>query len=217
MTGPLQGLRILELTAIGPVPFAGALLGDLGADVVRVDRLPNAGQLPDPPSRYDFYNRNKRSVALDLKRPGGVSAVLRLAARADVLLEGYRPGVTERLGLGPETCLAANARLVYARMTGWGQDGPISQSVGHDINYLALTGALHSIGPAGGPPVPPLNLAADLGGGAMYLAVGVLAAVLEFSDFGAGRELHDWLLALPGVESVHVASIQYDYGSGQLP
>ena len=174
MSGPLSGFRVLELTAIGPVPFAGALLADMGADVVRVDRMPAARAPVERPPRYDFYNRNKRSVALDLKQPAGVQAVLRMLARADVLLEGFRPGVTERLGLGPLPCMAANPRLVYGRMTGWGQDGPLAQEAGHDINYLALTGALHSIGSAGQPPVPPLNLVADLGGGAMYLAVGVM-------------------------------------------
>ena len=186
MSGPLQGLRIVELGAIGPTPFAGALLADLGADVVRVDRPPVPGAVADPPPRYDFYNRNKRSIALDLKQPHGVSTVLQMAGRADALLEGYRPGVTERLGIGPDACLAANPRLVYARMTGWGQEGPWAREAGHDINYLALTGALHSIG-APGQPAPPLNLVADLGGGAMYLAVGVLAAVIEARTSGRGQ------------------------------
>jgi alpha-methylacyl-CoA racemase len=189
MNGPLHGLRILELTAIGPVPFAGALLADLGADVVRVDRVPVPGREPELPARYDFYNRNKRSVAYDLKQPEGVQAVLQLARHADVLLEGYRPGVLERLGLGPEVLLAANPKLVVARVTGWGQDGPLAQEAGHDINYLALTGALHSIGQPGLPPPPPLNLVADLGGGAMYLAVGVLAAVLEARTSGRGQTI----------------------------
>ena len=187
MSGPLTGFRVLELAAIGPAPFAGALLGDLGADVVRIDRPPLPGAAAEPPPQFDFYNRNKRSIVLDLKQPAGVSTVLQLLARTDVLLEGFRPGVTERLGLGPATCLAANPRLVYGRMTGWGQDGPLAQEAGHDINYLALTGALHAIGPSDGPPVPPLNLVADLGGGAMYLAVGVLAAVLEARASGRGQ------------------------------
>jgi len=186
MSGPLQGLRIVELAAIGPAPFAGALLADLGADVVRVDRLPVPGGVADPPARYDFYNRNKRSVVVDLKRPEGVETVLQMVARADALLEGFRPGVTERLGVGPDACLAANPRLVYARMTGWGQDGPWAREAGHDINYLALTGALHSIGTPE-QPAPPLNLVADLGGGAMYLAVGVLAAVIEARTSGRGQ------------------------------
>jgi alpha-methylacyl-CoA racemase len=189
MNGPLHGLRILELAAIGPVPFAGALMADLGADVVRVDRMPVSGRESELPPRFDFYNRNKRSIAFDLKRPPGVKAVLQLVRRADVLLEGFRPGVIERLGLSPETLLAVNPKLVVARMTGWGQDGPLAQEAGHDINYLALTGALHSIGHRGSPPPPPLNLVADLGGGAMYLAVGVLAAVLEARASGRGQTI----------------------------
>ena len=186
MSGPLAGLCIIELAAIGPAPFAGALLADLGADVIRVDRIPAPGAVADPPPHFDFYNRNKRSLALDLKRPEGVATVLRLLARADALTEGFRPGVAERLGLGPAVCLAANPRLVYGRMTGWGQDGPLAREAGHDIDYLALTGALHSIGTAERP-VPPLNLVADLGGGAMYLAVGVLAAMLSAQRTGQGQ------------------------------
>ena len=185
--GPLQGFRILELAAIGPVPFAGALLADLGADVVRVDRVLPPGTQPAQPPRFDFYNRNKRSVAFDLKQPAGLQAVLQLVVKADILLEGFRPGVTERLGLGPDICLAANPRLVYGRMTGWGQDGPLAQEAGHDINYLALTGALASLGTPGTPPPPPLNLVADLGGGAMYLAVGVLAAAWSARSSGIGQ------------------------------
>ncbi len=187
MNGPLEGFRIVELAAIGPAPFCGALLADLGADVVRVDRVPAPGQVPDRPARFDFYNRNKRSVAFDLKSPDGVRHVLRLVERADVLLEGFRPGVTERLGVGPAQCLAANPRLVYGRMTGWGQDGPLAQEAGHDINYLALTGALACLGAPGTPPPPPLNLVADLGGGAMYLAVGVMAAAWSARSTGRGQ------------------------------
>lgn len=187
MSGPLVGMRVLELAAIGPAPFAGALLPDLGADVVRIDRMPRAGAAAEPPPRFDFYNRNKRSVELDLKHPDAAAAVLGLVRNADVLLEGFRPGVIERLGLGPERCHAANPRLVIGRMTGWGQSGPLAQEAGHDINYLALSGALHAIGEAGRPPVPPLNLVADLGGGAMYLAVGVLAAALESRVSGRGQ------------------------------
>jgi len=190
MTGPLQGLRIVELAAIGPAPFCGALLADLGADVVRVDRVPPPGQDAQAAAaraRYDFYNRNKRSVAFDLKQPEGVRQVLALVARADVLLEGMRPGVTERLGLGPAACLAVNPRLVYGRMTGWGQDGPLAQEAGHDINYLALTGALACLGAPGLPPPPPLNLVADLGGGALYLAVGVMAAAWSARASGRGQ------------------------------
>jgi alpha-methylacyl-CoA racemase len=187
MSGPLTGFRILELGAIGPVPFAGALLADMGADVVRIDRIAAPLAAHGLPPRYDFYNRNKRSLALDLKRAEAVAIVLDLAGKADVLMEGFRPGVLERLGLGPAQCLAANPKLVLARMTGWGQTGPLAQEAGHDINYLALTGALHAIGEAGRVPVPPLNLVADLGGGAMYLAVGALAAVVHARATGQGQ------------------------------
>src|ERR1700728_129034 len=187
MNGPLNGFRVLELPAIGPVPFAGALLADLGADVVRIDRVTTLRTSPDVPPRFDFYNRNKRSVALNLKQPDAVQTALEMVGKADALLEGFRPGVAERLGLGPEPCHAANPRLIYGRMTGWGQHGPFAQEAGHDINYLALTGALHCIGYADRPPVPPLNLVADLGGGAMYLVVGVLAAALEARDSGRGQ------------------------------
>jgi alpha-methylacyl-CoA racemase len=184
MTGPLADVRVLELGAIGPAPFAGALLADLGADVVRIDRI--VGPPPDRPPQLDFYNRNKRSLALDLKRPEGLQTLLQLVRQADVLTEGYRPGVLERLGLAPAVLLAANPKLVIGRMTGWGQAGPLAAEAGHDINYLALTGALHAIGTAEAP-APPLNLVADLGGGAMYLAVGVLAAVLEARRSGQGQ------------------------------
>ena len=186
MSGPLRGMRVVEMGGIGPGPFAGGLLGDLGADVLRIDRI---AAEPDAAPRFDFYNRNKRSVALDLKRPESVAAVLRLAGRADALIEGFRPGVMERLGLGPDVCRAANPRLVFARMTGWGQAGPMAREAGHDINYLALTGALHSLGEAGRPPPPPLNLVADLGGGGMYLVVGLLAAVIEARSSGQGQTL----------------------------
>lgn len=186
-SGPLSGVRVLELPAIGPVPFAGALLADLGAEVVRLDRTQGIDLGTAVPPRYDYYNRNKRSVAVDLKHPDGVAAVLRLLGQFDILLEGFRPGVAERLGLGPEACMAVNPRLVYGRMTGWGQDGPSAQEAGHDINYLALTGALHCIGGKGQPPSAPLNLVADLGGGAMYLAVGVLAAMTESRQSGRGQ------------------------------
>jgi alpha-methylacyl-CoA racemase len=186
MSGALSKIRVIELTAIGPVPFAGGWLADMGADVVRIDRKPvSAGA--DRDARFDFYNRNKRSVVLDLKQPADTAALKRLIAQADVLLEGYRPGVAERLGLAPEVCLALNPKLIYGRMTGWGQDGPLAQEAGHDINYLALTGALHCIGGPGRPPAPPLNLVADLGGGAMYLVSGVLAALLEAQSSGRGQ------------------------------
>jgi alpha-methylacyl-CoA racemase len=189
VTGPLDGLRVVEMGGIGPAPFAGALLGDLGADVLRIDRIAKPGATPDLPPRFDFYNRNKRSVAFDLKQPQAVAAVLDLVAKADALIEGFRPSVMERLGLGPEVCHAINPRLVYARMTGWGQQGPIAQEAGHDINYLALTGALHCLGDADRPPPPPLNLVADLGGGALYLVVGLLAAAMEARQSGRGQTI----------------------------
>ena len=189
MTGPLDGFRVVEMGGIGPAPFAGALLGDFGADVLRIDRIAKPGVEPELPPRFDFYNRNKRSVAFDLKQPQAVAAVLNLVAKADALIEGFRPTVMERLGLGPDICMAINPRLVYARMTGWGQEGPMAQEAGHDINYLALTGALHCLGNADRPPPPPLNLVADLGGGALYLVVGLLAASMEARQSGRGQTI----------------------------
>lgn len=180
-TGPLAGVRIVEFAGIGPGPFCGMLLADLGADVVRIDR---AGARPGA----DFVmNRGKRSVALDLKSPDGVSAALRLIEHADALIEGFRPGVMERLGLSPEIVLQRNPKLVYGRMTGWGQEGPWSQMAGHDINYIAVTGALHAMGRAGQPPAPPLNLVGDYGGGALYLAFGVCAGVISARTTGKGQ------------------------------
>ncbi|MEV5558368.1 CaiB/BaiF CoA-transferase family protein [Nonomuraea wenchangensis] len=186
MSGPLSGVRVLELGGIGPGPFAGMMLADLGADVVRVDR-PGGGAFFPGLEHLDLLNRGKRSVVLDLKRPEAVAAVLSMAAVADVLIEGYRPGVAERLGLGPEACHARNPRLVYGRMTGWGQDGPMAQQAGHDIGYIALTGALHAIGEAGGPPQIPVNLVGDFGGGGNYLVIGVLAALREADRSGQGQ------------------------------
>jgi alpha-methylacyl-CoA racemase len=180
--GPLHGISVLELEAIGPVPMCGMLLGDLGADVVRVDRPGGSG---DP--LRTLMGRNRRSVAVDLKHPDGAAVVVRLAARADVLVEGMRPGVAERLGVGPEACHAANPGLVYGRMTGWGQEGPLAATAGHDITYLAVAGALHAIGDPDEPPPPPLNLVGDFGGGAMYLMAGVLAALLERERSGLGQ------------------------------
>jgi alpha-methylacyl-CoA racemase len=185
-SGPLAGVRVVELGAIGPVPFAGAVLAGLGAEVIRVQR-PGAVPLLAPETRLNVALRSRTRVVLDLKEPLAVEAVLRLAAGADALLEGWRPGVAERLGVGPDACLERNAQLVYGRMTGWGQDGPLSATAGHDINYVALTGALHAIGRAGGPPVPPLNLVGDFGGGGMLLAVGVLSALLEARASGRGQ------------------------------
>ena len=187
MNGPLQGLRVIELAGIGPAPLACMLLADLGADVVRVDRLEPSGLGLAIEPRHDVNARGRRSVALDLKHEAGREALKRLLAPADVLVEGFRPGVMEKLGLGPEPCLALNPRLVYGRMTGFGQSGPLAQSAGHDLNYIALTGVLNAIGPAGGAPVPPLNLVGDYGGGALYLAFGVLAALFERQRSGLGQ------------------------------
>lgn len=184
--GPLAGVRVVELAGIGPAPFAAMLLADLGADVVRVERP--SGQLvlfTDP--RFDLLNRGKRSVFVDLKHERGPEVVRGLAERSHILLEGFRPGVTERLGIGPADCWERNPGLVYGRMTGWGQDGPLAQTAGHDITYVAVTGALHAMGRAGGPPQVPLNLVGDFGGGALYLVVGVLAALREAEATGRGQ------------------------------
>ena len=183
MTGPLHGVRVVELAGLGPAPYACMLLADLGADVLRVDRPAGAALLPN----QDVTARGRRSVAVDLKKPGAAEVVLRLVDQADVLVEGLRPGVAERLGVGPEVCLERNPRLVYGRMTGWGQDGPLSARVGHDINYASITGALAAIGEPGRKPVPPLNLVADFGGGSMFLVTGVLAALLERATSGRGQ------------------------------
>ena len=186
-SGPLLGLRVIELAGIGPGPMCCMLLADLGADVVRIDRLQPSGLGLAQEPRFDVNGRSRRSVALDLKTPAGREAVLRLLDTADVLIEGFRPGVTEGLGLGPVECHARNPRLVYGRMTGFGQTGPLAQAAGHDMNYIALTGALHAIGAASGPPVPPLNLVGDYGGGALYLAFGVMAALFERQRSGRGQ------------------------------
>jgi len=180
--GPLKGIRIIELAGIGPGPFCAMHLSDLGAEVIRVDRIETAGQ-----KNAGALLRGRRSIAVDLKNPQGVATVLKLVEKADALIEGFRPGVTERMGLGPDVCLKRNPRLVYGRMTGWGQDGPLSHAAGHDINYIALTGALHSVQREGGRPVPPLNLVGDFGGGALYLPIGVLAALHEARSSGKGQ------------------------------
>jgi len=185
--GPLQGLRVIELASIGPGPMCAMLLADMGADVVRVDRTEPSGLGVPIDKRFEVTGRSRRSVALDLKNPAGRDAVLRLVERADVLIEGFRPGVAEKLGLGPGDCRARNPRLVYGRMTGFGQTGPLAQAAGHDLNYIALTGALDAIGPAGAKPVPPLNLVGDYGGGALYLAMGLLAALHERQSSGCGQ------------------------------
>jgi alpha-methylacyl-CoA racemase len=192
--GPLEGVRIVELAGIGPGPFCAMLLSDMGAEVIRVDRAANVGnddsRVGGPPGeeyRFNLLARGRKNIAVDLKNKEGVAAVLRLIDRADALIEGFRPGVMERLGLGPDVCLTRNKRLVYGRMTGWGQTGPIAHVAGHDINYIALSGALSTIGEAGGPPVPPLNLVGDFGGGALYLAIGVLAGILSARATGTGQ------------------------------
>ncbi|EXG81513.1 putative acyl-CoA transferase/carnitine dehydratase [Cryptosporangium arvum DSM 44712] len=180
--GPLTGLKVIELAGIGPGPHAAMVLADLGADVVRVDRPPASGG-----EASDQTLRNRRSVALNLKDAEDKATLLRLIEQADVLLEGYRPGVTERLGIGPDDCAAVNPRLVYARMTGWGQDGPWAHTAGHDINYISVTGALHAIGRPGERPVPPLNYVGDFGGGSMLLLVGILSALFERQQSGRGQ------------------------------
>ena len=180
--GPLNGFRIIELAGIGPGPFCGMMLSDMGAEVIRVDRIAKGIGSPN-----DVLQRNRRSVAVDLKSPAGTEIVLKLVESADALFEGFRPGVTERLGLGPDECMARNEKLVYGRMTGWGQDGPLAQAAGHDINYIGLSGALHAIGEPGGKPVPPLNLIGDFGGGGMLLAYGLVCALLEAQKSGKGQ------------------------------
>ncbi len=185
--GPLTGFRILEIAGIGPGPFAGMMLSDMGAEVLRIDRVQSVGAAGPGNSSFDILSRGRRSAAVDLKHPDGVALVLDLVERADALFEGFRPGVMERLGLGPEPCLERNPALVYGRMTGWGQEGPLAHASGHDINYIALAGALEPIGRRGQAPVPPLNLIGDFGGGGLMLAYGIVCALLERSRSGAGQ------------------------------
>jgi alpha-methylacyl-CoA racemase len=187
VAGPLTGTRLVELAAIGPAPYGVMLLADLGADVIRVDRMTGADVGQTPEAAMVGVSRNRRSVAVDLKRPDGVEVVRTLARDADVFVEGFRPGVAERLGLGPDVLRGDRPSLVYARMTGWGQDGPLAARAGHDLDYAALVGALHTIGRAGEPPPPPVNYLADLGGGGTFLAIGVLAALLERASSGQGQ------------------------------
>jgi alpha-methylacyl-CoA racemase len=187
MAGPLAGYRIIEIAGIGPGPFAAMLLADLGAEVVRVERAAAVrGPAPDTP-HYDVLLRGRRNIAIDLKHPDGVATLLDLVESADALIEGFRPGVMERLGVGPDECRRRNPRLVFGRMTGWGQDGPYAQAAGHDINYIALAGALAHFGRRGEAPVPPLNMVGDFGGGGMFLALGVVAALLETAKSGEGQ------------------------------
>ena len=182
--GPLANLKVIEFQGIGPGPYCGMMLADMGAEVIRVDRIASfAGSAKDP----NVLGRGRQSVAINLKEPSGVGAALKLIDRSDILIEGFRPGVMERIGLGPDACLVRNQGLVYGRMTGWGQTGEMSTAAGHDINYISLSGALHSIGNAGGKPIPPLNLVGDFGGGGMLLAFGILAALYERSKSGKGQ------------------------------
>ena len=185
--GPLHGLKVIELAGIGPGPMAAMLLADMGASVLRVDRKEASGLGVPRPERFDLLLRNRRSIPLDLKQPAAVNLLLDLVARSDVLIEGFRPGVTERIGLGPAICLEKNPKLIYGRISGWGQQGPLANAVGHDINYIALTGALHAFGRAGQAPAVPLNLVGDFGGGTLYLVMGILAALHEMKSSGQGQ------------------------------
>lgn len=183
MAGPLAGVKVVEMNAIGPAPFATMLLADMGAEVIRIDRLVSGFLNGDD----SVISRGRRSLAIDPRKPGSTEVLLQLIEGADVLVEGFRPGVMERLGLGPEHCLQRNPRLVYGRMTGWGQSGPLASAAGHDLNYLAITGALHAMGHADREPTPPLHLAGDMGGGAMFLAFGIVSALLEAQKSGKGQ------------------------------
>ncbi len=185
--GPLKGIKVVELAGIGPAPFACMMLADMGAEVIQIERLEPSGLGSASDPRKRISNRGRRSMALDLKQPEAIAIVKELIATADVLVEGFRPGVAERLGLGPDVCADLNPRLVYGRMTGWGQDGPLAQSAAHDLNFIATSGALHAIGPAGGPPISPLNFIGDFGGGSLYLVVGLLAALVESRASGEGQ------------------------------
>ncbi|MDP6872719.1 MAG: CaiB/BaiF CoA-transferase family protein [Alphaproteobacteria bacterium] len=185
-SGPLAGVKVIELAGIGPAPLCCSLLSDMGADILRIDRNAPSGLGSPRTTRTDLLRRSRPSVAIDMKHPNGIATVLKLVDQADAIIDPFRPGVTERLGLGPDECLARNPKLVYGRMTGWGQDGTLNQAAGHDLNYLALTGVLHAIGPKD-LPTPPLNVVADMGGGAMFLAVGILAGVIEARQSGQGQ------------------------------
>jgi alpha-methylacyl-CoA racemase len=217
--GPLFGLRVIEFAGIGPAPLCCMLLADLGADVVRIDRVNASGLGVLMAPRFDVNARGRRSVALDLKQAAGVAAAKRLLVNADVLIEGFRPGVMEGLGLSPEDCQQLNPRLVYGRMTGFGQTGPLAQAAGHDLNYIALTGVLHAIGGAGGKPVPPLNLVGDYGGGALYLALGVMAALFERQSSGLGQVVDaamvDGAASLASLFFGLQAAGQWDQGRGE--
>jgi alpha-methylacyl-CoA racemase len=185
--GPLSGIKVIEFAGIGPAPMAAMMLAEMGATVLRIDRVADSGLGIPLATRFETLKRSRHIVRLDLKRADAIALTLRLIEQSDALIEGFRPKVMERLGLGPDICLARNPRLVFGRVTGWGQEGPLAHAAGHDLNYIALTGALHAIGRAGGPPTPPLNLVGDFGGGALYLVVGVLAAIIEARQSGKGQ------------------------------
>ena len=188
MSGPLTGLKVIELAGIGPAPMAAMMLSDMGAEVIRVDRLTASGLGIPMPKKFNFLGRGRKSIAVDLKNPEGIDALLELIDKADIVIEGFRPGVMERLGMGPDVCLERNPKLVFGRVTGWGQEGPLSKSAGHDLNYIALSGALHAIGRSNDePPTPPLNLVGDFGGGTMFIVVGILAALHEVKNSGKGQ------------------------------
>ena len=185
--GPLAGIKIIEFAGIGPCPMAAMMLAEMGATVLRIDRMAESDLGIPLATKYETLKRSRHIVRLDLKRPEAIALALSLIGNADALIEGFRPKVMERLGLAPDVCLARNPKLVFGRVTGWGQEGPLAHAAGHDLNYIALTGALHAIGRAGGPPTPPLNLVGDFGGGALYLVVGVLAAIIEARQSGRGQ------------------------------
>lgn len=212
--GPLSGYRVIEIASIGPIPMCGMLLADLGADVIRIDRMHESdlGLRRDP--AFELTSRGKRSIAVDLKRPEGVDAVVKLASKADVLIEGFRPGVMERLGLSPEVCISANPGLIFGRLTGWGQTGPLAQSVGHDMNFIGLTGVLDAIGLSGGPPVPPLNLLGDLAGGSLFMAFGIAAALAAPGGRGRGQVID--LAVVDGVAAL-MATIHGQSLAGAWP
>jgi alpha-methylacyl-CoA racemase len=211
--GPLHGYRIVELGAIGPGPFCAMMLADMGAEVIRLDRHEAADLGLKRETRFATLNRGRKSIAINLKSPRAVEVVMRLVKSADGLIEGFRPGVTERLGLGPDACLRENPRLIYGRITGWGQQGPLAQDAGHDINYLAISGALHGIGRKGAPPSPPSNLLADMAGGGMYLAFGIVCAILEASRSGKGQVIDAAMV--DGVASL-LTSVCGMYAAGLL-
>jgi alpha-methylacyl-CoA racemase len=214
-SGPLVGYKVIELAGIGPNPMCAMLLADMGAEVIRVDRLVDAGLGIRMDPKHALLDRSRRSIAVDLKSPDGVELILKLIEQSDALIEGFRAGVTERLGLGPEVCHQRNPKLIYGRITGWGQDGPLAKVAGHDINYISLAGAAHAMGPADRPPPPPLNLVGDFGGGGAYLAIGVLAALLEAQKSGIGQVVDAAMVdgvasLMTAIYGMHAAGITTD-------